>query len=86
VHAKFACANSHGTVQSHQYFASSLGEQLFELKNEDGIKKSEDLYVTHVLAKAYPLTLFIARSNAAWSLDLVIPPWSCVFVKYSLEP
>ncbi len=24
--------------------------------------------------------------NTAWSLELVIPPWSCVFVEYSLEP
>jgi hypothetical protein len=31
------------TAQSRQYFASSLGEQLFELKNEDAIKKSENL-------------------------------------------
>ncbi len=30
-------------VQSRQFFASTLGEQLFELKNEDAIKKSENL-------------------------------------------
>jgi hypothetical protein len=30
-------------VQSCQFFASTLREQLFELKNEDGIKKSEVL-------------------------------------------
>jgi hypothetical protein len=30
-------------VQSHQFFASTLREQLFELKNEDAIKKSENL-------------------------------------------
>jgi hypothetical protein len=30
-------------VQSHQFFASRLREQLFELKNEDTIKKSENL-------------------------------------------
>ncbi len=35
-------------VQSQQFFASTLWEQLFELKNEDAIKKSE----SHVLAKA----------------------------------
>jgi hypothetical protein len=31
------------TVQSRQFFASTLGEQLVELKNEDAIKKSENL-------------------------------------------
>jgi hypothetical protein len=30
-------------VQSRQFFASTLREQLFELKNEDAIKKSENL-------------------------------------------
>jgi hypothetical protein len=30
-------------VQSRQFFASMLREQLFELKNEDVIKKSENL-------------------------------------------
>jgi hypothetical protein len=30
-------------VQSRQFFASTPGEQLFELKNEDAIKKSENL-------------------------------------------
>ena len=50
-------------VQSRQFFASALREQLFELKNEDAIKISENLYATHVLAKAYPLTLCMARSN-----------------------
>ncbi len=30
-------------VQSRQCFASTLREQSFELKNEDGIKKSENL-------------------------------------------
>jgi hypothetical protein len=30
-------------VQSRQFFASTLREQLFELKNEDSIKKSENL-------------------------------------------
>ncbi len=30
-------------VQSRQFFASTLQEQLFELKNEDAIKKSENL-------------------------------------------
>jgi hypothetical protein len=29
--------------QSRKFFASTLGEQLFELKNEDAIKKSENL-------------------------------------------
>jgi hypothetical protein len=30
-------------VQSRQFFASTLREQLFELKNEDTMKKSENL-------------------------------------------
>jgi hypothetical protein len=31
------------TVQSRQFFESTLPEELFELKNEDAIKKSENL-------------------------------------------
>ncbi len=31
------------TGQSRQFFACALREQLFELKNEDTIKKSENL-------------------------------------------
>jgi hypothetical protein len=30
-------------LQSRQFFASTLQEQLFELKNEDALKKSENL-------------------------------------------
>jgi hypothetical protein len=30
--------------QSRQFFPSKLQEQVFELKNEDAIKKSENLY------------------------------------------
>jgi hypothetical protein len=30
-------------IQIRQFFASSLREQLLELKNEDAIKKSENL-------------------------------------------
>jgi hypothetical protein len=30
-------------MQSRQFFESTLGEKLFELKNEDAIKKSENL-------------------------------------------
>ncbi len=33
-------------VQSRQFFASTLWDQLFELKNEDDIKKSEKLRET----------------------------------------
>ncbi len=33
-------------VQSRQLFARTLPEQLFELKNEDAIKKSENLHDT----------------------------------------
>jgi hypothetical protein len=43
-------------------FASTLREQLFELKNEEAIKNLR-IYATHVLAKAYSLTLCMARSN-----------------------
>jgi hypothetical protein len=46
-------------VHSRRFFASTLREQLFELKNEDAIKNLR-IYVTHVLAKAYPLTLCMA--------------------------
>jgi hypothetical protein len=49
-------------VQSRKFFASTLREQLFELKNEDAIKNLK-IYATHVLAKGYPLTLCMARSN-----------------------
>ncbi len=49
-------------MQSRQFFASMLQEQLFELKNEDAIKNLR-IYATHVLAKAYQLTLCMARSN-----------------------
>jgi hypothetical protein len=31
-------------MQSHQFFASKLQEQVFELKNEYAIKKSENTY------------------------------------------
>jgi hypothetical protein len=49
-------------MQSRQFFASTLREQLFELKNEDAIKKSKNLRA-NVLAKAYPLTLCIDQSS-----------------------
>jgi hypothetical protein len=45
-------------VQSRQFIASTLREQIFELKNEDAIKNLR-IYTTHVLAKAYPLKLCI---------------------------
>ncbi len=35
-------------AQSHQFFASMLQEQLFELKKEDSIKRSENLRDTCV--------------------------------------
>ncbi len=31
------------TAQSRQFFASTMREQIFELKNEDTIKKSKNL-------------------------------------------
>ncbi len=34
-------------VQSRQFFESTLREQLFKLKNEDTIKKSENLRDTY---------------------------------------
>jgi hypothetical protein len=41
-----ALAASCNCKQSRQFFASTLGEQLFELKNEDAIKLSENLCET----------------------------------------
>jgi hypothetical protein len=38
-----ALAASYVKTKSPQFFASMLREQLFELKNEDAIKKSENL-------------------------------------------
>jgi hypothetical protein len=35
------------TVQSRQFFACTLREQLFEFKNEDAIKNSENLRYTY---------------------------------------
>jgi hypothetical protein len=49
-------------MQSRQFFASMLREPLFELKNEDPIKNLR-IYTIHMFAKAYPLTLCMARSN-----------------------
>ncbi len=46
---------------NRQFFASTLLEQLFEIKNEDVIKNLR-IQATHVLAKAYPLTLCMAGS------------------------
>jgi hypothetical protein len=46
-------------MQSSQFFESTLQEQLFELKNEDAIKNLR-IYATHVLVKAYLLTLCMA--------------------------
>jgi hypothetical protein len=47
-------------MQSRQFFASRLQEQLFEFKNEDAIKKSENPRDT---CASYPLTPCMARSN-----------------------
>jgi hypothetical protein len=66
-HAKFAsvwlchaCAS--GQLRAKPpVFASMLREQLFELKNEDAIKNLR-IYETLVLAKAYQLTLCMAKS------------------------
>jgi hypothetical protein len=41
-------ALSASCMQSRQFFTSMLREQLFELKNEDPIKKSENLCYTYV--------------------------------------
>jgi hypothetical protein len=46
-------------MQSLQFFASTLREQLFELKNKDAVKEFENLRDK----QAYPLTLCMARSN-----------------------
>jgi hypothetical protein len=40
-------------IQSRQFFASTLREQLFELVNKEAIKNLR-IYSTRVLAKAYP--------------------------------
>jgi hypothetical protein len=49
-------------VQSRQFFASTLREQVFELKMKTPLKNLR-IYATYGLAKAYPLTLCMARSN-----------------------
>ncbi len=49
-------------VQSRQFFASMLREQLLNLKMKTPLQNLR-IYATHVLAKAYPLTLCMARSN-----------------------
>ncbi len=41
--ANFACASSQLRAKPTVFFASTLREQLFELKNEEAIKKSENL-------------------------------------------
>jgi hypothetical protein len=40
---QFACTAAASCMQSRQFFASMLRKQLFELKNEDASKKSENL-------------------------------------------
>jgi hypothetical protein len=40
-------------MHSRQFFASMLPEQLFELKMKTPLKNLR-IFVTHVLAKAYP--------------------------------
>jgi hypothetical protein len=57
-HADFACASSQLRAKP-PVFASTVREQLFELKNEDAIKKSNNLRDT-CACKAYPLTLCMA--------------------------
>ncbi len=49
-------------MQSGQFFASKLGEQLFELKMKTPFKIPR-IYPTHLLAKCYPSTLCMARSK-----------------------
>jgi hypothetical protein len=39
-------SSGHYSVQSRQFFASTLREQLFKLKNEDAIEKSKNLRST----------------------------------------
>jgi hypothetical protein len=51
------------TVQSRQFFESMLPEQKFEFKNEETILKKLRTYANYVLARAYPATLCMARSN-----------------------
>jgi hypothetical protein len=55
-----ACAS--GQYSAKPFFASTLREQLFELKIEDAIKIFENLRDTYA-SKAYPLSLCTAQSN-----------------------
>ncbi len=52
-HANFACTSDQYSAKPPVFLASTLREQLFELKNEDAIKNLR-IYATYVLAKAYP--------------------------------
>ena len=57
---QFLHALAASCVQSCQFFESMLPEQLFELKNEETVKKSENLRdMPYVLAGAYLSTLCI---------------------------
>jgi hypothetical protein len=57
---QFLHALAASIVQSRQVFASTLPEQLFKLKNEDAIKKSENL----------PYLLSAIHQHYAWP-DLI---------------
>jgi hypothetical protein len=49
-----------GQLRLYGVFCKHAGaEQLFEIKNEDAIKNLR-IYATHVLAKCYPSTLYMA--------------------------
>ncbi len=63
---QFLHALAASTVQSRQVFASTLPEQLFKLKNEDAIKKSENL----------PYLLSAIHQHYAWP-DLI--SWDSAF-------
>ncbi len=47
----------------YQIIATTLREQLFELKNEADILKNLRIFATLVLAEVYPLTLCMSWSN-----------------------
>jgi hypothetical protein len=56
----YALVSNTVQLQSCQFFESMLPEQLFELKNEETVKKSENLRdMPYVLAGAYLSTLCI---------------------------
>jgi hypothetical protein len=67
LHVNFAFAS---TMQSCQFFSSTLQEQFFELKIN--VIKNLRIYSTHVLAKAYPLTLVHGQIQSRETVPLTL--------------